>query len=158
MMYAVVERNPRFQGKVKSFDDKATRAVAGVKHVFKVQMGVFATTREGVAVVAENLWSAMQGRKLLKVVWDDEGFEHLGTEQLYSRMKEDLKKPALSERTRGNFDAAFMKADKKIEAIYETPYESHSCILARYGAQYKVLTGFRKTLAESLGFPSKMSA
>ncbi len=128
MMYAVVERNPRFQGKVKSFDDNAARAVPGVKHVFKVQMGVFATTREGVAVVAENLWSAMQGRKLLKVVWDDDGFEHLGTEQLYSRMKEDLKKPALSERTRGNFEAAFLKADKKVEAIYETPYESHSCM------------------------------
>src|SRR5450631_2100877 len=95
MMYAVVERNPRFQGKVKSFDDNAARDVPGVKHVFKVQIGVFATTRDGVAVVAENLWSAMQGRKLLKVVWDDDGFEHLGTEQLYSRMKEDLKKPAL---------------------------------------------------------------
>src|ERR1700731_3735901 len=36
MMFAVVERNPRFLGKVKSFDDTATRAVPGVRHVFKV--------------------------------------------------------------------------------------------------------------------------
>ena len=62
MLYAVVERNPRFIGRVKSFDDSATKAVAGVKHVFKVQMDVFAQKRDGVAVVADSLWAALQGR------------------------------------------------------------------------------------------------
>lgn len=128
MMYAVVERNPRFLGKVKSFDDSAAKAVPGVKQVIKVEMPVFASTREGVAVVATNLWSAIQGRKALKVEWNDEGFEHLSTEQIYARMKEDLTKQPLSVRTGGNFDAAFSKADKKVEAVYETPYESHSCM------------------------------
>lgn len=128
MLYAVVERNARFLGKVKSFDDSGAKAIAGVKHVFKVKMPVFDSIREGVAVVADNLWAAMQGRKALKVEWDDEGFEHLSTEQLYTRMKQDLKKPGLSQRTGGNFDAAFQKAGKKLEAVYETPYESHSCM------------------------------
>jgi len=128
MLYAVVERNPRFLGKVKSFDDKATKAIAGVKHVVKVQMDVFDKQREGVAVLADSIWSAMQGRKALKVEWDDEGFEHASTEQLYNRMKEDLKKVSNSERTHGNFEAAFAKAEKKVEAIYETPYETHSCM------------------------------
>jgi isoquinoline 1-oxidoreductase beta subunit len=128
MLYASVERNPRFHGKVKSFDDMAAKKVPGVKHVFKVLMPVFATQREGVAVVADTLWAAMQGRKALKVEWDDSGFEHLSTEQLYARMKEDLKKPGLSQRTGGNTETAFQKADKKVEAIYETPYESHSCM------------------------------
>ncbi|MEP6846106.1 MAG: molybdopterin cofactor-binding domain-containing protein, partial [Panacibacter sp.] len=128
MMYAVVERNPRFLGKVKSFDDSGAKAIAGVKHVFKVQMGVFSSTREGVAVVADNIWAAMQGRKALKVEWDDTGFEHVSTAQLYARMNEDLKKDMLSERAAGNFEMAFQKADKKVEAVYETPYESHSCM------------------------------
>jgi isoquinoline 1-oxidoreductase beta subunit len=128
MLYAVVERNPRFIGKVKSFDDVAAKAVPGVKHILKVQMPVFASIREGVAVLADTLWAAMQARKLLKVEWNDEGFEHLSTEQLYARMKEDLKKPVLSQRTGGNFEGAFQKAEKKVEAIYETPYESHSCM------------------------------
>src|SRR5436190_8997235 len=57
MLYAQVERNPRFHGKVKSFDDTAAKKVPGVKHVFKVQMPVFASTREGVAVVADSLWA-----------------------------------------------------------------------------------------------------
>jgi isoquinoline 1-oxidoreductase beta subunit len=129
MLYAVVERNPRFQGKVKSFDDTETKKVPGVKHVIPVKMSVFNTFREGVAVVADSIWSAMQGRKVLKVEWDDSGFDHFSTEQLYARMNDDLKtKDGLSFRTKGNFAAALEKADKKIEATYETPYESHSCM------------------------------
>lgn len=129
MLYAVVERNPRFQGKVKSFDDSETKKIPGVKHVIAIKMSVFATFREGVAVVADSLWAAMQGRKALKVEWDDSGFEHLSTEQLYSRMTEDLKtKEGLSFRTKGNFSAALEKSEKKLEVVYETPYESHSCM------------------------------
>ena len=128
MLYAVVERNPRFMGKVKSFDDAAAKAVAGVKKIFKVEMPVFASAREGVAIVADTLWAAMQARKLLKVEWNDEGFEHLDTAKIYERMKEDLKKPGLSQRTGGNFETGFQKAEKKVEAVYETPYESHSCM------------------------------
>jgi isoquinoline 1-oxidoreductase subunit beta len=128
MLYAVVERNPRFLGKVKSYDDSATKMVPGVKHVLKVQMAVFAHYCEGIAIVADNLWAAMQGRKSLKVEWDDSGFEHLNTEQLYARMNEDLKKDGLSQRTKGSFKHGLDQADKKIEVIYETPYESHSCM------------------------------
>ena len=42
MLYAVVERNPRFSGKVKSFDDSATMKVPGVKNVLKTTAPVFA--------------------------------------------------------------------------------------------------------------------
>lgn len=129
MLYAVVERNPRFMGKVKSIDDTETKKIAGVKHVIPVKMNVFATTREGVAVVADTLWAAMQGRKVLKVEWDDTGFEHLSTEQLYTRMHDDLKtKEGISYKTKGNAAGILAKAEKKIEAVYETPYEAHSCM------------------------------
>jgi isoquinoline 1-oxidoreductase beta subunit len=128
MLYAVVERNPRFLGKVKSFDEAAAKKVAGVKHVLKVKMNVFSHQREGVAVVADNLWAAMQGRKVLNVQWDDTGFEHHTTDQLYTKMREDLKKEPLSFKTKGNFTSAFNKAAKKVEAVYETPYQSHSAM------------------------------
>ncbi len=128
MMYAVIERSPRFNGKVKSFDDSATIKIPGVKKVVKTTAPVFAVEREGVAVIADSLWAAIEGRKLLKVEWDDTAFEHLNTEQLYNRMKEDLKKTGLSQRTGGNAEAAFAKSEKKVEAIYETPYEAHACM------------------------------
>ncbi|HEX5637133.1 MAG TPA: molybdopterin cofactor-binding domain-containing protein, partial [Gammaproteobacteria bacterium] len=128
MLYAVVERSPRFHGKIKSFDDTAAKAVAGVKAVFKVSMPVFSFTREGVAVVASSTWAAMQARKVLKVEWDDTGFEHLSTDTLYKRMTADLAKPGNNVRSAGNFDLAFGKAEKKVEAVYQTPYQSHSCM------------------------------
>lgn len=128
LLFAVVERNPRFIGKVKSFDDTAAKAVPGVKRVFKVHRAVFANEQEGVAVVADSIWAAMKGRKALTVEWDDSGFEHLSTEDIYNRMKEDLKKTPLSVRTAGNFESAFENASKKVEAIYETPYEAHACM------------------------------
>ncbi|HTI94381.1 MAG TPA: molybdopterin cofactor-binding domain-containing protein [Puia sp.] len=124
MLYAVVERNPRFRGKVKSFDDSATRSVSGVRHVFKVQRAVWSLLFEGVAVVADSLWAAMQGRKLLKVEWDDDGFEHLDSDQLTARMLQDLYKPLPSDA----FESALKSASAITEAVYETPYQSHSCM------------------------------
>ncbi len=122
MLYAVVERSPRFIGKIKSFDETETKKVAGVKHVFPVKSAVFSTVREGVVIVADNLWSAMQGRKALKVVWDDSAFEHYSSDQLYTKMNDDLKtKEGLSFRTKGNVSSILTKAEKKIIATYETP-------------------------------------
>jgi isoquinoline 1-oxidoreductase subunit beta len=128
MLYAVVERNPRFLGKIKSVDDSQTKTVPGVKHVIKVQMNVFSHKREGVAVVADNLWSAMQGRKVLKVEWDDSGFEHHSTDQLYATMRNSLKNKPINFKSKGEADRIINGSTKKIEAVYETPYQSHSCM------------------------------
>ena len=124
MLYAVVERSPRFRGKVKNFDDSATKSISGVKHVLKAQRAVFGLLYEGVAVVADSLWSAIQGRKLLKVEWDDEGFEHLDSEQLFNRMQQDLYKPLPSD----VFETALKNSSSTIECLYEMPYQSHSCM------------------------------
>ncbi|GAB4032087.1 xanthine dehydrogenase family protein molybdopterin-binding subunit [Spirosoma gilvum] len=124
MLYAVVERNPRFRGKVKRFDDSKTKAIPGVKRVFTVQRAIFGSLFEGVAVIANSLWAAMQGRKALVVDWDDSGFEHLDSEQLATQMRENLKKPGPSPQ----FETAFQTATQKLEAVYETPYQSHSCM------------------------------
>lgn len=129
MMYAVVERNPRLRGVVKSFDDSATLKIHGVKKVFKVRMGVFNTYREGVAVVADSTWAAMQGKKALKVEWDDSGFEHLDTDEIFKRQEEALRtKQGLSFKKVGDPDGIIQNAAKKIDVVYQTPYQSHSCL------------------------------
>ena len=63
MVYAVVERCPVFGGKVASFDSTRAKAVPGVKDVVQISSGL--------AVVADNTWSAMQGRRALDVQWDE---------------------------------------------------------------------------------------
>ncbi|MGZ5247006.1 MAG: molybdopterin cofactor-binding domain-containing protein [Flavitalea sp.] len=128
MMYAAVERSPRFHGKIKSYDDTAAKAVPGVKQVIKVSMPVFGFTREGVAVIADNTWAAMQGKKALKVVWDDEGFEHNNSAELAARMKEDLKKDGEKGKNKGNALQMLKDASNVVEAVYETPFQTHSAM------------------------------
>ncbi len=129
MLYAAVERNPRFRGVVKSFDDTAARKIPGVKNVFKVRMGVFSTYREGVAVVADSTWAAFQGKKALKIIWDDSGFEHLDTAEIFSRQRDALKtKEGLFLKKQGDPDSVIQQAVNKIDVVYETPYQSHSAM------------------------------
>ncbi len=129
MMYAAVERNPRLRGKVKSFDDTAALKVPGVKRVFKVKMAVFGTYREGVAVVADSTWAAMQGKKALKLEWDDSGFEHLNSVDIYKRQKENLQtKEGISFKTQGDANGILSKAKNKLDVTYETPYQYHACM------------------------------
>jgi len=129
MLYAVVERNPRQRGKVKSFSDVAALKVPGVKHVFKVQMKVFNTIREGVAVVADSTWAAMQGRKALRVEWNDSGFEHVNSVDLFKKQEELLRKEeGLFAKKQGDPDKAIEQAAKKIDVIYQTPYQAHSAM------------------------------
>lgn len=129
MLYASVERCPRLRGTVKSFDDSEARKVPGVKHVFKVRMPVFSTIREGIAVVADSTWAAMQGRKALKIEWDDAGFEHLNTAEIYRRHRTALaEKEGLSFRKSGDPDAVLKQAAQKLDVVYETPYQAHACM------------------------------
>src|SRR5205814_10538722 len=66
MLYASVAHPPVFGSSVKSVDDKAALSVAGVKQTqtieaFKPPIGFQA--HGGVAVLADNTWVALQGRK-----------------------------------------------------------------------------------------------
>lgn len=129
MLYAVVQRNPRYRGKLKSFDGKATLAIPGVKRVFPVQRAVFDDLYNGVAVVADSIWAAMEGRKALIVEWDDEGFDHPDSDQLLSRMRDGLDQQARTPNDAATrFENGLSKAANTLTALYETPYQSHSCM------------------------------
>ena len=129
MLYAAVERNPRLRGKVKSFDDSEAKKIPGVKNIFVVKMVVHNTIREGVAVVADSTWSALEGKKALRVTWDDTGFEHVNSPEIFKRQEDFLKtKEGLPLKSQGNPTAIIEKSKKKVDVIYQTPYQSHSCM------------------------------
>lgn len=124
MKYAVIERGRLFRDTVKNFDDSETRKVPGVSHVFKVKRPVFSQYCEGVAVVANSFWAAMQGRKVLKVNWNNPDFELPDTTSLENQMRGNLQKIGSHPR----FEAEYEQCTQKLEASYETPYQSHSCM------------------------------
>ncbi len=126
MVYAVLERCPVFGGKVASFDATKTKTVRGVKQVVQIS--------NGVAVVADNTWSAMEGRRALKVQWDEGPLANASSASIRKMFADLAEKPGLVAQSVGNAETSFAGAAKKVEAVYEAPYlshapmEPHSCV------------------------------
>jgi len=118
---AVVARPPVFGAKLMSFDDKAARAITGVKAVLRVPLDRGA---EGVVVLATGYWPAKQGRDALQLQWDTEAVEKVDSDQQLSQYRELASKPgALA------FDAdmtPLATAPHKIEAEFVFPYLAHA--------------------------------
>src|SRR6266403_1593083 len=129
MLYASVARPPVFGSTVKSFDDKAALSVAGVKQTaaiepFKPPVGFQALG--GVAVLADNTWAAMQGRKKLKIEWEKSPHSVWNSDADRKELQETARKPGKVVRENGNVDEAFAKGGKIVEAEYYTPLLAHA--------------------------------
>src|SRR5690348_5189616 len=118
MLYAVVAKCPVFGGKVASFDDSQTKKVPGVKQVVQISSGV--------AVVADNTWNAMEGRRALKVQWDEGPVAQWSTPGIRQMFADLAAKPGAVAKKVGDAETALSGASKKLEAVYEAPYLSHA--------------------------------
>jgi len=129
LLYAVIARCPVFNGKVSSFDATKAKAVPGVKDVFQIETsGRGASTTGGVAVVAENSWAAIQGRKALQIKWDEGEAANESSAELRKQFLENAAKPVKPLRNDGDADASLNTASRKIEAVYELPFAAHVCM------------------------------
>ena len=128
MVYASIERCPVFGGQLVSYDDSAAKKVKGVITVETCERNIGAQKSEGVAVIAENYWAALQGRKALTVKWDYKGNETFNSKDYDQSLRDAAKEDGAVEHTQGDFDKAFAEAPVKLEAFYETPVVSHSPI------------------------------
>jgi isoquinoline 1-oxidoreductase beta subunit len=118
MLYASLVRCPVFGGKVKSFDATRAKAVPGVKQVVQVS--------NGVAVLADNTWSAMEGRKALTVEWDEGRLATTSSATIRKTFADLVEKPGAVARKEGDVAGALASTQRKIEAVYEVPYLSHA--------------------------------
>ena len=129
MLYASVAHPPVFGSSVKSVDDKAALSVAGVKQTatidaFKTPIGFQALG--GVAVIADNTWAALQGKKKLKIDWEKSPHSVWSSDAYKKELQETARKPGKVVRENGDVDAAFLKGGKIIEAEYYAPLLAHA--------------------------------
>ncbi len=117
---AVVAHSPRFGGTVKTFDDKAARAVPGVIAVVKIPTGV--------AVIARDTWTAMKGREALTVEWDDSAAETRSSDVILAEFREKAKKPGLVASQSGDPAKAIAGSAKVLEAEFDFPYLAHAAM------------------------------
>src|SRR6202158_2332196 len=129
MLYATVMHPPVMGSTVKSVDDKEALAVSGVKRTetipaFKPPGNMQALG--GGAGRADNTWSAMQGRKKLKVEWEESAHKVFNSGPYRKELEETARKPGKVVREVGNVDEAFAKGGKVIEAEYYAPLLAHA--------------------------------
>ncbi|MDP4300849.1 xanthine dehydrogenase family protein molybdopterin-binding subunit [Leptothrix discophora] len=121
MLTAVVAHPPVFGGRLKALDDKAAKAIAGVKAVLRVP-----TDRggEGVVVIADGYWPARQGRDALKLDWDLSGVEKVDSARQLVQYRELASQPGPRK-----YDAdvsALASAPHQIRAEFQFPYLAHA--------------------------------
>jgi isoquinoline 1-oxidoreductase subunit beta len=118
LVYAAVSRCPVFGGKVASFDASKTKAVPGVKDVFQIPGGV--------AVIAENTWSALQGQRALTVQWDEGANAAVTSATIRQMFVDKARQGGVPARKDGDAVAALSRAAKRVDAVYEVPFMTHA--------------------------------
>lgn len=125
MVYAVIERSPTFSGKINAFNEQEVLAVEGVQKVLKCIRPVGMHQWEGVAVVADSYWAALQGRKILQVDWE-ESATLPSTAGLFQTMRQKASEKGLVDTQLGDFERTYETAKVRLTADYETPFLAHA--------------------------------
>jgi isoquinoline 1-oxidoreductase subunit beta len=170
MVYASIEHPPVLGGKLKSYDEKAPLQVKGVRQTIAID--TFTPPHHfqplgGIAVIADNTWSAMKGRQKLKPVWENGPHGAYNSEQFKKELQATARKPGKAARNQGDVDAAFAQGGNILEAEYYVPHLAHASMeppvaLADYRngkvtvwASTQNPQGVQEVIAEKLGVPKE---
>ncbi|WP_426370349.1 molybdopterin cofactor-binding domain-containing protein [Pseudocolwellia sp. HL-MZ7] len=124
-LIAMIVRPPVVGGKVKSFDAKAAKAIEGVVDVVEIpapQGAPLFQPKGGIAIVANNTWAAMQGRKALTVIWDDGKNGDYNSEVFKESLLAKVSASQRSIREIGDAESILAKASDKLVADYYAPH------------------------------------
>ena len=127
LKYAAITHCPVLGGKLKSVDKSAALAVKGVFSVVEIpRFDVPYGSIGGVAVVADNTWTAQKALKNLKIEWDLGANKSYDTQAYKAQLVKNVEAPAQVATERGDLKAAFAKAKLKHSATYTGGHLSHS--------------------------------
>ena len=119
MVFAAINACPVRGGKLKSVDESVLSGVPGIVRVVKLE--------DAVAVVAtDSFWRAKRALSRLQPEWNVGAAGHVNSEQLSKEFRAALTDRMVIARDDGDVDKAMSGAANTFEAIYETPYLSHT--------------------------------
>jgi isoquinoline 1-oxidoreductase beta subunit len=116
MKYAVLSRCPTIGGKLVKFDDAESKKIAGVIYVGKI-------SDAAVAVVADSVWGAMEGRRLLNVSWEEGPNKDLNTPAVMESLKQAAPKKGVSLYSVGDVSKV---TGRRVAAEYRLPFMAHA--------------------------------
>src|SRR5206468_771123 len=119
MLCAAIKDCPVYGGKVASYDESKIAKMPGVKKVVKVK-------DTAVAVVADTWWHAKTALDALPITWDEGENAKVSSESIAKWLAEGLDdaQPAYVGNKNGDVKAAIAGAAKKVEAVYNYPYQN----------------------------------
>lgn len=118
VQYAVVMAAPVFNARVEAVDDRAARAVRGVRQVVRLD--------DAVAVVADHTWAARKGLNALRVTWTPIAAGRLNTAELVKQADAALEQAGLPAEKTGDTAAAEAAASSRYEETFRLPMLAHA--------------------------------
>ncbi len=146
MVYATIARCPVLGGTLKSFDASETLKIPGVEKVVEVERTVGKYHYVGVAVIANSYWTAIKGRKLLKINWDTKGYETFSSAKYEEHLRLLAGQEGLLDKNAGDVEKVNLPAGRIVSAFYETPMVAHhtmepvNCIAHVQGDKLEIWT------------------
>jgi len=127
LKYAAISHVPVLGGTVKSFDKEVALAMPGVVDVvliprFEKPYGSVG----GVAVVADNTWTAQQALAKLKIEFEAGENGSYNTTEYKQQLVKNVEAPAKKEFEKGSLDQAFGEAAVRHKGTYVGGHLSHS--------------------------------
>jgi isoquinoline 1-oxidoreductase subunit beta len=130
MKYATILRCPVAGGRVKSYQSDKALAVPGVSKILEIESkgfpADFSIPLGGIAVIADNTWTAIAARNALDVEWDYGPNAGYNTADYFADMLSKVKKKGHVRREQGSADKAISKASHVLESTYTVPHLSHA--------------------------------
>ncbi len=120
LLRAAIRRSPVPGGKLRSVDDAAARAIPGVRDVI--------TVGDRVVVLAADTWTALRGREVLRIEWDDGEYAAMNSADTWAAMKARSAEPGYVLRNNGDVTTALAGAARVVRAEYRAPMIAHAAM------------------------------
>lgn len=129
LKYAAIKHVPVLGGKLISVDKSDVMKMQGIIDVVEIEtMDDAFSSVGGVAVVADNTWTAQQALEKLKIEWDLGENQSYNTAEYMQGLIKNVESPAQAMFSRGDVDKALSDAKINHSASYTGGHLSHSAL------------------------------
>jgi isoquinoline 1-oxidoreductase beta subunit len=127
LKYAAMTHCPVLGGSIKSVDKANALTMKGVIDVIEIpRFNAPFGSIGGVAVVADNTWTAQQALKKITIEWDLGKNQSYNTKTYKQQLVKNVEQDAKLIDERGDIEKAFSEADRIVKATYTGGHISHS--------------------------------
>lgn len=133
MLFASIERAPILGARVEAVDERAARAIDGVRNVLRIDADALTgfgdndpRPANGVAVIAISTWIALKARRTLHITWAGGSTGEDSERRRSECQRLAALTPERVVRNDGDVDRAFAVGASRLEVVYELPLLAHA--------------------------------